>query len=198
MKRKLIIAGVALALAAGTGTFFAARAVHAGPGNPALYGLTGGTSKATNNVSACSALGGGGGVCYVTMKGNYNAQALPGVSNGTYKVLLVIDWATYAYNSNFGENCASASGELTLTSGSSTLATTLQSTGGSLVCEETQSSPVVRDYFLNGNDIYKATGIWKHINRAGSQIGIQGSDWEFTNTVGSYLDQGFFNNTNFS
>lgn len=197
MNRKLIIAGaVALALAA-TGTVFAVRAVHAGPGNPAFIGMTAGTSKATNNVAACSQIGGSGGLCDVTMKGNYFAQALPGVNNGTYKATVVIDWSTYAFDSNFNENCAQvgSGGTMTFTSGSSTLKATI---GNGAVCEETQPSPVVRDYFLNSGTITQATGIWKHINKASDQIGIQGSSWEFTNTTGSYLDQGFFNNTNLS
>lgn len=191
MKRTFGIAAGVAALAL-TGTVLAVRA---GPANPAAYGITAGTSKATNNVAACSKVGGSGGLCDVTMKGNYFAQALPGVNNGTYKVALVINWATYGYNSQLGENCASATGTETFVSGSSTLKATLAFTD---MCEEAASPPVVRDYFINSGTITEATGIWSNINKAIDSVGIQGQSYEFTSKVGSYLDTGIFNNTNLS
>ena len=119
MKRKLILAGAAALTLAAAGT---AIAVRAGPGG-GPSAVAAGTVQATNNVAACSAIGGGGGPCTIKLSGDYFDYGLFG--NGKYSGTLTIDWSTYALNANNNEMCASVSGPITYTTGSSVLKTSV-------------------------------------------------------------------------
>ena len=174
MKRiLLILVGVVIgALATAT-----VLTVRAGPGQP--ESVFAGTVKATNNVTACSQIGGpvGGGLCDISLSGNYFDFGTLGI--GKYTGKLVIDWSTYAVNSNDGnEMCASISGTMTFTTGSSVLKTKV--IGGasvskvfpnSAICKSPESPPYDwnRDY---GFDIkvVSGTGIFQHVGPGNSMF----------------------------
>ena len=60
--------------------------------------IAAGNAHATNNVTACSAIGGGGGSCTIKVSGDYFSYGVLG--NGKYAGTLTIDWSTYALNSH--------------------------------------------------------------------------------------------------
>jgi hypothetical protein len=205
MKRiLLILVGVVIGALA-TGAVLTARA---GPGQP--ESIVAGTVKATNNVTACSAIGGGGGLCDITLSGNYFAAYLGGAKelafNGTYTGKLVINWSTYAVNVNDGnEMCASISGPMTLTSGSSVLK--LSVIGGasvsgvfpnSAICESPESFAPYdwnRDYGFQ-MQVVSGTGIFKHDVAGGPEF-LGGQEYCELNSAqtaptGQYLDSSVF------
>jgi hypothetical protein len=204
MKRKTIAIAAGVAALALSGTVLIARA---GPGGGGPEGVTAGLSKATNNVTACVSVGGGGGLCTVAVHGAYFDKTLLG--NGTYQGTLTIHWSTYAFNPNqgqSGENCADVTGQLVLTSGSSVLKGTLISAGSvnspnenSLVCEQTAAETggflYNRNVELNAQ-ITSANGKFQHVIPKQSQFGLFfGSSNEMdaatqTKPIATYLDEG--------
>lgn len=201
MKRKLIIAaGVALTIAS-TGTVLAVRAGGSGPPE----GVTAGLDKATNNVTNCTKVGGGGGKCDVSMKGDYFDRGLLG--NGKYAFAVVIDWTTYGNDPNQNsENCATVSGTEVFTSGSSVLKATLidtgTTTGGtatSVVCEANIGSPPPYLYNRDWNfsaQVTSGTGKFQYVDPSQSQMYMNGFSYNEMNStmtapVGVYFDQAF-------
>lgn len=198
MKRiLLVVVGVVIGALA-TGAVLIARAGNGG--NPGVVGA--GFDTATNNVSACSAIGGGGGQCKVTMTGDYFSNGLLG--NGKYSGKLVIDWSTYAVNPNDNnEMCASASGTITYTSGSSVLKARVVGASDfsqSYVCEQPDSFPPYawnRDYNLSGNgnpNVISGTGKFKNVIPSQSSVYLNGQMFANLNSAqtaptGTYLDQ---------
>jgi hypothetical protein len=192
--RRLIIIAAGVAALALTGTMLAA---HAGSG-PNPEAVASGSANATNNVTACSAIGGGGGLCDVSLSGDYFDSGLIGF--GKYTGKLVIDWSTYAANPNDNnEMCASASGTLTFTSGSSVLKTMVigaSDFSASYVCEAPEGfAPFKfnRDYFIGGG-VISGTGKFKHVTPKSSQVAMIGPEWGELNAAqtaatGTYLDQ---------
>jgi hypothetical protein len=200
MKRNIAIAAGVAAIAL-TGTVIAVRAGGAGP----PQGVSAGITQATNNVTACSSIGGGGGLCNVSVNGSYFDVGLLG--NGKYTGTLTIDWSTYAVNpNNNNEMCANITGKMTFTTGSSVLKAKLfvaPSFGGSFICEAGSSSPPFiynRDLNL-GMQMVSGTGKFKKLVPASSQVyygGQSSNEMNATQTgpIGTYLDQGGFG-TNF-
>lgn len=201
MRRSLIIAAGVAAFAV-TGTVLVVRAGNAQP-----EGVAAGLSTATNNVAACSAIGGGGGLCNVSVHGDYfamggGAGAPPGnpalLGDGKYTGTLTINWATYGPYSGFNnENCAQVSGSMTFTLGSSVLKTTLMSGGpGAAICEVPQSY----NGFNRMGDFYEqvvsATGKFKHIVPSSSTLEFIVFSFANLNAsqtaTGVYTDQGAF------
>jgi hypothetical protein len=201
MKRILLI-GVGVVIGAlATGT---ALAVHAGPGGGNPESVVAGTAKATNNVAACSQIGGpaGGGLCDLTIAGDYFDSGYLG--SGKYSGKLVIDWSTYAANANDNnEMCASIAGPLTFTSGSSVLKVKViggASVGGSFpyssICETSGlTSPWLynRDYSFWIN-LVSGSGKYSHIVISQSGMGMAGQSFGELNSAqtaptGTYLDQ---------
>jgi hypothetical protein len=193
MKRRTIAIAAGVTALAVTGTVLAVRA---GPG-PNPEAVAAGTEQATNNVTACSAIGGGHGLCNVTVSGDYFDSGLLG--NGKYSGKLVIDWSTYAANPNANsEMCANLSGTLTYTSGSSVLKTTMSgapSFGGSYICESPEVfAPFAfnRDY-LFFEQVVSGTGKFKHVTPKPSQLSVFGQEYGELNAAqtaatGTYLD----------
>jgi len=193
MKRTIGIAAGVAALVL-TGTVLIARA---GNGSDPVA-VAAGNAHATNNVSACSAIGGGGGSCTIKVSGDYFSYGVLG--NGKYAGTLTIDWSTYALNSQNSEMCASISGPLTYTSGSSVLKVTETggaSSGGvfpnSFICETTTSppaSPFDRDYNFNGQ-VVSGNGKFKKVIASSSNVFENGNQFAQMNgsaANGNYLD----------
>jgi hypothetical protein len=166
---KRIIIGVALAasVALATGTTLAVRAGNGSP--PTAVGA--GLSHATNNVAACSALGGGGGLCTVAFSGDFfgpgggpNFTGLFG--DGKYSGKVTIDWSTYGIDGN-PAGCANAYGTITYTlnGGAGVLTTSVVEAHGSAVdqfCEQPGVNGFIfnRSVNLQGN-VTKGTGKYK-------------------------------------
>ena len=163
----IVIAGVAAIALAGT-----IIVVRAGSGQP--EGVGAGLDTATNNVAACSAIGGGGGLCNISLHGDYFAGTGAGgpggavalLGSGKYTGTLTINWATYGPNSGFNnENCAQVSGTMTFTRGSSVLKTKLTSgIPGAVICEVPQSYNQFNRSFDYFEQLVSATGMFKNIN----------------------------------
>jgi hypothetical protein len=201
--RRLIIIAAGVGVLALSGTIIA---VHAGTPQP--LGVAAGLSQATNNVAACSAIGGGGGPCNVSVHGDYFAAGGPGapggnaglLGDGKYTGTLTINWATYGPNSGFGnENCAQVSGTMTFTLGSSVLKTKLTSgIPGASICEDPQSYNGFNrngDYF---EQVVSGTGKFKNIVPSSSTVEFMFSSFASLNAsqtaTGMYLDQVVFGN----
>lgn len=174
-----------------TGTVLAVRA---GPGgNPNT--VAAGTVKATNNVIACSAISGGGGLCTIKLSGDYFDFGLLG--NGKYTGTVTIDWSTYTVNYNDNdEMCASASGTLTFTTGSSVLKTAVIGASDfsqSFICESNNGQGAFdRDYFFGGG-VLSGTGRFSKLNKSTSNLGMNGQEFAQLNAAqtaatGLYLD----------
>ncbi len=192
----IIAAGVATVALAGT-----VIAVHAG--SPQPEGVFDGLSTATNNVAACSAIMGGGGLCNLSVHGTYitmggqGAQANAALlGTGKYTGALTVNWATYG--SNNGENCAQVSGTMTFTSGSSVLKTKLMTgtSPGSLICEVPESYNGFNrmgDYY---DQVVSGTGKFKNIVPSSSTVEFIVFSYATLNgsqtATGVYLDQGNF------
>jgi len=195
MKRVFFIVVGVIIGAAATATVISVRA---GNGSDPVA-VAAGNAHATNNVSACSAIGGGGGSCTIKVSGDYFSYGVLG--NGKYAGTLTIDWSTYALNSqNNNEMCASISGPMTFTMGSSVLK--VQETGGassggvfpsSVICETTNSppaSPFDRDYNFNGQ-VVSGTGKFKKVIASNSNLFENGQQFAQMNRSaanGTYLD----------
>src|SRR5579862_2235347 len=115
MKRIIIGVTVATSVALATGTALAVRAGDGGPPTAVAAGL----SHATNNVAACSALGGGGGLCTVAFSGDFfsstGGPSMTGLfGDGKYSGKVTIDWSTYGVDGN-PAGCANAYGTITYT-----------------------------------------------------------------------------------
>ena len=159
MKR---IVGIAAGFAAGVAVAGTVIAVHAGPAYDT--GVGAGTSTYTNNVAACTSVGGGGGLCTVKLKGDYFDATLLG--DGTYSGTVTIDFSTYAYNSTVNESCAYMSGTITYSRNSSTMKTSLPSGGSNLACDNGSG---LRDLFIGGQ-VTSVNGVWKHVNPSASTV----------------------------
>jgi hypothetical protein len=191
MKRQTIAIAAGIVALAVTGTVLVARA---GPGGT-VESVGAGTAKATNNVAACSAIGGGGGLCDISLSGDYFDQGILG--NGKYSGQLVIDWSTYASGPN-NEMCASVSGTMTYTTGSSVLKTNVVGASDfskSYICETPIVSPPYaynRDYNFF-ETVVSGTGKFKHIVPSSSNVFTNGEQWGELNSAqtaptGKYLD----------
>lgn len=205
MKRIIIGVAVAASVALATGTTLAVRAGNGGPPT----GVAAGLSHPTNNVTACSTIGGGGGLCTVAYSGAYfgpSSQPGPGsiaLGNGTYSGKVTIDWTTYGKDGN-PAGCASAYGTITYTlnGGAGVLTTSVVEVTGSpvdQVCEQ-QDYPWIfnRSFNLTGN-VIKGTGKYKKVIAAQSVIYFVGlssalptglapvTGYEDTVTLGGFL-----------
>lgn len=171
--------------------------VRAGNGSDPVT-IAAGNAHATNNVTACSAIGGGGGSCTIKVSGDYFSYGVLG--NGKYAGTLTIDWSTYALNSQNNEMCASISGPLTYTTGSSVLK--VMETGGasvsgnfpnSTICETSNTppaSPFDRDYNFNGQ-VVSGNGKFKKVIASSSNVFENGQQFAQMNgsvANGTYLD----------
>lgn len=191
-RTRTFIAGAGVAALALIATWIViARA--GGGGQPDA--VASGTATATNDVAACSRIGGGGGLCHVSIHGDYFGDGLLG--NGTYAGALTIDWSTYATTGS-GEKCASISGKMTFTSGWSVLKTTVvgaSDLSNSEICESLGTAPFVfnRDYFFF-ESIVSGTGRFKHVVPSESSLAMSGKAYGELNAAqtaatGTYLDQ---------
>jgi hypothetical protein len=201
MKRILFIVVGMVIGALATGAVLNAKA-GAG-GNPTT--VAAGTVKATNNVTACSAFGGGGGgLCTVKLSGDYFDYGLLG--NGKYSGTLTIDWSTYAVDPNFNSDmCASISGSMTYTTGSSVLK--VKEIGASdfsqsFICESPYGQAPSRIYFFQGQ-VISGTGKFSLIIANTSSVNEDGQEFVQENgsgvPTGRYLDQpNIYYNLNFS
>ena len=192
MKRiLLVLVGVVIGALA-TGAVLNARA-GAGGGDP-TYAVAG-TATTTNNVSACSAIGGGGGRCTSKVSGDYFTFGVLG--SGKYAGTLTIDWSTYAVNPGANnEMCANISGPMTFTTGSSVLKVNVvagSSFSYSYMCE-TPGTPVPfdRNYLLYAQ-VVSGTGKFKHVIPSESFVVMGGNQFAQINAAlsapsGRYLD----------
>jgi hypothetical protein len=181
MKRIIVGVAVAASVALATGTTLAVRAGNGGPPT----GVAAGLSHPTNNATACSAIGGGGGLCTVAFSGVYfgpisnpGPGAIP-LGNGTYSGKVTIDWSTYGIDGN-AAGCASAFGTITYTlnGGAGVLTTSVAEVTGSpvdTVCEQPGANGFIFNRLVNlqGN-ITKGTGKYKKVIAAQSVIFFTG------------------------
>jgi hypothetical protein len=189
MKPIIISVAVAATLALATGTTLA---VLAGDGGPPT-GVGAGLSHTTNNVAACSAIGGGGGLCTVAFSGDYfsssGGPAFTGLfGNGKYSAKVTIDWSTYASNGQ-GEMCANATGTITYTlNGGAGVLTTRLVKANSQFCERPGVNGFIfnRDVNLQGN-VTKGTGKYGLVIPSQSVIFFVGTSSALP-TVGTYED----------
>jgi hypothetical protein len=180
MKRIIIGVTVAGTLALVTGATLAVRAGNGGPPT----GVAAGLSHPTNNVTACSAIGGGGGLCTVAFSGTYfgpPSQPGPGLialGNGTYSGKVTIDWSTYGIDGN-AAGCASAYGTITYTlnGGLGVLTTSVAEVTGSpvdTVCEQPDYPWIFNRLFNLDGNVTKGTGKYKKVIAAQSEIFFTG------------------------
>jgi hypothetical protein len=193
MKRIIIGAALAATLALATGTALSVRAGNGGPPT----GVGAGLSHATNNVAACSALGGGGGLCTVAFSGDFfsstGGPSFTGLfGNGKYSGKVTIDWSTYGVDGN-PAGCANAHGTITYTlnGGAGVLTTSVVEAHGSptdQVCEQPGSNGFIfnRSVNLQGK-VTKGTGKYLLVIPAQSVTFFVGTSSALP-TVGTYED----------